>query len=112
MSDLTMPAETADVEAIVLSVVNAPYKQAITAPMLAGCLSRGSLGAWPAHLVTFFTEVDAELIFAFAGAHAISKQRLAEAYAAMKTKTSETNPEIEAALEPACFSTRKDSRWQ
>ena len=104
MSDLTMPAETADVEAIVLSVVNAPYKQAITAPMLAGCLSRGSLGAWPAHIVTLFTEVDVELILAFAGGHAISKQRLGEAYAAMKTKTGETNPEIEAALEPASLS--------
>jgi len=49
-------------------------------------------------------EVDVELILAFAGGHAISKQRLGEAYAAMKTKTGETNPEIEAALEPASLS--------
>jgi hypothetical protein len=101
MSNLTIRSETAGVDALVLSVVNAPYKQAITAPMLAGCLSRGSLGAWPAHIATFFTEVEAELIFAFAERHAISKQRLGEAYAAMKMKTGESNSEIEAALEPA-----------
>lgn len=104
MSDLTIPAEAVDGEAIVLSVVNAPYKLAITALMLARCLTRGSLGAWPAHIATFFTEVDAGLVFAFAERHGIPKQRLGEAYAAMKTKTGMTNPEIEAALEPASVS--------
>jgi hypothetical protein len=101
MSDLTILAETADLEAIVLSVVNAPYKLAITALMLARCLSRGSLGAWPAHIATFFTEVDAELVLAFAERHRIPRHKLGEAYAAMKAKTGETNPEIEVALAPA-----------
>jgi hypothetical protein len=101
MSDLTILAETADLEAIVLSVVNAPYKLAITALMLARCLSRGSLGAWPAHIATFFTEVDAELVLAFAERHGIPRHKLGEAYAAMKAKTGETNPEIEVALAPA-----------
>ena len=101
MSDLTILAETADLEAIVLSVVNAPYKLAITALMLARCLSRGSLGAWPAHIATFFTEVDAELVFAFAERHGIPRHKLGEAYAAMKARTGKANPEIELALAPA-----------
>jgi hypothetical protein len=104
MSNLIIPAEMAVTEASVLSVVNAPYKQAVTALMLARCLSRGSLGAWPAHIATFFTEVDAELVFAFAERHGIPTQKLGEAYAAMKAKTGESNPEIESALEPASLS--------
>jgi hypothetical protein len=86
------------VDETVVLIVNAPYKNAIAATTLAACLSRGSVGAWPAHVATFFMDVDVEVVLAFAADHRIPRDRLGAAYAEMKSRTGESNPEIEGIL--------------
>jgi hypothetical protein len=83
---------------VLLSTVNAPFKRPIPAATLVACLSRGSAGAWPAHVATFFTELDAPAVLAFAERHGVPAARLGEAYAEMKARTGESDPEIERAL--------------
>jgi hypothetical protein len=86
------------VDTLVLATVNAPYKRTIDAETLAQCLAQAEAGDWPVHVATFFTDVRAKLLFAFATAHGLSKSKLAEAYFASKKRTGEQNPDLEAEL--------------
>jgi hypothetical protein len=88
------------VDKLVLATVNAPYKREITVSILKECLVKGELGDWPVHLASFFTDVSPNLVFGFAALHGISKSKLADAYLAMKAKTGEFNPDLEAQLVP------------
>ena len=90
----------ADVDKLVLATVNAPYKRDIVASTLAECLIEADPGDWLVHVATFFSDVSARLILAFAASHGISRIKLAQAYSAMKAKTGEFNLELEAVLEP------------
>lgn len=81
-----------------LSTVNAPFKRPIPAATLVACLSRGSAGAWPAHVATFFTELGAPAVLAFAERHGIGADKLSQAYAEMKARTGESDAELETAL--------------
>jgi hypothetical protein len=91
-------SDTTFVDRLVLARVNAPYKRVIGAEILVECLAKAELGDWPVHVTTFFTEVDPDLVFAFATTHGISKSELAQAYFATKQKSGEGNPDVEAKL--------------
>jgi hypothetical protein len=94
-------AETSSpVDKLVLATVNAPYKREICVSILQECLLTGETGDWTAHVASFFTDVSPKLILGFATLHGISKFKLAQAYLAMKAKTGERNPDLEAALVP------------
>jgi len=88
------------VDKLVLATVNAPYKRAISVRVLKERLMKGDPGDWPVHLASFFTDVSPNLVFDFADLHGISKSKLARAYWAMKSKTGELNPDLEAQLVP------------
>jgi hypothetical protein len=94
------------VDKLVLGTVNAPYKRSISASALQICLAKADLSDWPVHVATFFTDVSPELVFGFARNHGISKSDLAQVYLAMKAKTGESNPELEADLVPLARSAR------
>jgi hypothetical protein len=94
------------VDRLVLSTVNAPYKRTITAATLQECILTSRLDEWTVHIATFFTDVSPNLVLGFASAHGISKSKLAEVYLAMKTKTGERNPDLEAELAPVATSAR------
>jgi hypothetical protein len=94
------------VDKLVLSTVNAPYKRDISVAVLEECIVKAKMDAWPVHVATFFTDVAPFLIFGFASAHGISKSKLAAAYLAMKAKTGEQNPDLEAELVPLAPSPR------
>ncbi len=100
----TSGAETAErnsaLDKLVLATVNAPYKRDISVSILKECLTKGEPGDWPVHLASFFTDVSPNLVFGFAALHGVSKSELAQAYLAMKTKTGEFNPDLEAELVP------------
>jgi hypothetical protein len=88
----------ATVDKLVLATVNAPYKRIIDAKTLAGCLAEAEPGGWSVHLATLFTDVRPDLVLAFAAAHGLSKSQLAQAYFAIKNRTGEQNPDLEAEL--------------
>jgi len=107
------PASGRDVSAVdrlVLATVNAPYKRSIDAATLRACLLRLRLDQWLVHVATFFTDVTPELVFKFAAQHGISRAKLAKAYLAMKRKTGEQNPVLEADLVPVAPSSRSNHR--
>ena len=85
------------VDKLVLGTVNAPYR---------ACLTKRDLDPWLVHVATFFTDVAPELVFKFADQHGIARSRLAKAYLAMKRKTGEQNPDLEASLVPVAPSSR------
>jgi hypothetical protein len=89
---------TSTTDQLVLATVNAPYKRDIDAATLRACLAGVKADEWQVHLATFFTDVSTAAIFVFADAHGISKDKLAEAYRAMKARTGESNPRLEAEL--------------
>jgi hypothetical protein len=89
---------TKEVDDLVLSAVNAPYRRSIDAATLAGCLATAESGKWPVHVATFFTDVSPDLVLAFAAAHGLSKSQLADAYSASKRRTGERNADLEAKL--------------
>jgi hypothetical protein len=86
------------VDKLVLATVNAPYKREISVTILKKCLMKAEPGDWVVHLASFFTDVNPNLIFDFAALHGISKSALAQAYLAVKIKTGELNPDLEAEL--------------
>jgi hypothetical protein len=86
------------VDRLVLSAVNAPYKRNISAAVLQRCIARTELDEWAVHVASFFTDLPPDLVFGFASSHGISKSKLAETYRAMKLKTGERNPDLEAKL--------------
>lgn len=86
------------VDKLVLATVNAPYKRAIDATTLQASLVKLDLDRWLVHVATFFTDVAPELVFKFADQHGISRSKLAEAYLAVKSRTGERNPNLEARL--------------
>jgi hypothetical protein len=86
------------VDRLVLAKVNAPYRRTIGAETLADCLARAEAGDWPVHVAAFFSEINTDLVFAFAAAHGLSKSELAQAYLATKQKTGEGNPDLEAKI--------------
>ena len=88
-----------EVDELVLSTTNAPYKRTISAVQLAKHIMSTGSGPWAVHLATFFTDVRPELILKFAALHGISKSNLATSYRAVKAATGEANPRLEAALE-------------
>lgn len=90
--------ESSAVDRIVLAIVNAPYKQPISAAILEQSIAAADIETWPAHIANFFTDLPPDLIFRFASAHAIPNSVLAKAYRVMKTKTGEHNLDFEAAL--------------
>jgi len=102
--------EAVVVDKLVLATVNAPYKRSIDAPTLRDCLAKADLDAWLVHIATFFTDVAPELVFEFADRHGISRSALAKAYRAMKRKTGELNPNLEAELVPMASSARSNDR--
>ena len=98
------------VDKLVLATVNAPYKRAIDAAALQASLAKLNLDRWLVHIATFFTDVAPELVFKFADQHGISRSRLAEAYRAVKRRTGERNPNLEADLVPMAPPARSDDR--
>ena len=102
--------DTSAVDKLVLATVNAPYKRSIDAAALRDGLAMRKLDPWLVHVATFFTDVTPGLVFEFADRHGISRSRLAEAYLAMKRKTGERNPELEADLVPMAPSSRSNRR--
>jgi hypothetical protein len=92
------PTASEAVDKLVLATVNAPYKREISASILAGCLAQADPGNWTVHVATFFSDLSPELIFDFAASHGISNSKLADAYMAVKSKTGEFTPDLEAKL--------------
>jgi antitoxin HicB len=88
-----------EVDQLVLSTTNAPYKRVISAAQLAKHLASGKTGRWHVHVATFFTDVRPELILKFAAIHGVSRSNLITKYRAVKAATGEANPRLEAALE-------------
>jgi hypothetical protein len=88
------------VDKLVLATINAPYRRAIEAAVLHECIVRARFEGWSAHVASFFTEVAPDLVFGFADKHGISRSALAEAYLAMRARTGERNPALEAELVP------------
>ena len=88
-----------EVDELVLSTTNAPYKRTISAVQLAKHVMSTGGGPWAVHLATFFTDVRPELILKFAAIHGISKSTLATSYRAVRAATGEANPRLEAAFE-------------
>jgi excisionase family DNA binding protein len=88
-----------EVDELVLSTTNAPYKKVISAEQLAKHLASSRTGPWIVHIATFFTDVRPELILKFAAIHGVSKSDLAMTYRAVKAVTGEANPRLEAAFE-------------
>jgi hypothetical protein len=65
---------------LVLTTVNAPYSQQLTAQELTHCLlDRAAAKAVPGHMSTFFGEVAPELQLAFAELFGITQSQLAAA---------------------------------
>jgi hypothetical protein len=98
------------VDKLVLATVNAPYKRAIDATTLQASLAKLDLDRWLVHIATFFTDVAPELVFKFADQHGISRSKLAEAYLAVKRRTGERNPNLEADLVPMAPPARPHDR--
>jgi hypothetical protein len=98
------------VDKLVLATVNAPYKRNIDVATLQACLLKLKLDQWLVHVATFFTDVAPELVFEFAERHGISRTKLAKAYLAMKRRTGEQNPVLEADLVPVAPPSRSNYR--
>lgn len=98
------------VDRLVLATVNAPYKRAIDATTLQASLTKLDLDQWLVHVATFFTDVAPELVFKFADQHGISRSKLAKAYLAVKRRTGERNPNLEADLVPMAPPARPHDR--
>ena len=98
------------VDKLVLATVNAPYKRSIDATTLRACLAKLDLDRWLVHVATFFTDVAPELVFNFADRHGISRPKLAKAYLAIKRKTGEHSPKLEAYLVAMAPSSRSNRR--
>ena len=98
------------VDKLVLATVNAPYKRDIDAATLRDCLARLDFDQWLVHVATFFTDIAPELVFKFADRHGISRSTLAKAYLAIKKRTGERNPDLEADLVPVAPSSRPNHR--
>lgn len=81
---------------LVLGTVNAPWKRYIDAVTLAEKIATGEIEEWLCHLATFFGEVNPQLIFEFAENHAIPRQALKTTYKAVKARTGESCPALEA----------------
>ncbi|MEJ2378967.1 MAG: hypothetical protein P8Y53_09490 [Pseudolabrys sp.] len=96
---------------LVLTTVNAPYKRSIDAATLRDSIAKCDLDRWLVHVTTFFTDVAPELVFQFAERHDISRSMLAKAYRAMKRKSGERNPDLEADLVRMASSSRANGRW-
>jgi hypothetical protein len=94
------PAASEAMDKLVLATVNAPYKREISASILAGCLAQADPGDWTVHVATFFSDLSPGLVFGFAASHGISNSKLADAYMAIKSKTGECPPDLEAELAP------------
>jgi hypothetical protein len=88
-----------EVDELVLSTTNAPYKKVISAAELAKHLASSGTGRWHVHIATFFTDVRPDLILKFAAIHGVSKSDLVTSYEAVKAATGEASPRLEAALE-------------
>jgi len=102
--------DTFAVDKLVLATVNAPYRRSIDAATLRACLATLDLDPWLVHVATFFTDVAPELVFKFADQHGIARSQLAKAYLAMKRRTGERNPDLEADLVPVASSSRANTR--
>ncbi len=102
--------EASAVDKLVLATVNAPYKRSIDAATLRDCLAKRDLDPWLVHVATFFTDVAPELVFKFADRHGISTSTLAKAYRAMKRRTGERNPDLEADLVSMAPPSRSNDR--
>lgn len=84
------------IDNLVLGTVNAPWRRQIDAATLAALIVAGDIDTWLPHLTTFFTEVRAELALAFADQHSIPRADLCATYDAIRLKTGETSPALEA----------------
>lgn len=94
------------IDRLVLASVNAPYRREIDAATLQQCLASGTLGEWPVHVATFFTDLSPNTILSFASSHGISRRQLAHIYCEMKTTTGESNPDLEVELAPLAGAAR------
>jgi hypothetical protein len=92
-------ARDAAIGRLVLGTVNAPWKRSIDAVTLAALLNSGQTQDWLPHLATFFTEVRAELVVAFALAHGVQAGALKGSYVGVRGATGERNSELEALLQ-------------
>ncbi len=77
--------EGSAVDNLVLGTVNSPWKTLIDAETLVARLSSGGADEWLPHLATFFGEVRAELILAFAVHHAVPADTLRASYIAVQS---------------------------
>jgi hypothetical protein len=70
-----------DIDALVLSTVNAPWRRSIDVDRLTSCLrGEGDVEEWNEHLRTFFEDVPLEAIFRFILAHRLPPKRLRDVY--------------------------------
>jgi hypothetical protein len=98
------------VDKLVLATINAPYKRSIDVATLRTRLAKLDLDQWLVHIATFFTDVAPDLVFKFADQHGITRSKLAKAYLAIKERTGEQNPGLEAELVPMASSSRPNYR--
>jgi hypothetical protein len=79
--------------ALVLTTVNAPYSQQLTAQELACCLlDQAAAKAVPGHMSSFFGEVKPASQVGFAGLFGITEQQLAAAAKAFAMYSGESYP--------------------
>ena len=86
---------TNDGDELVLSTVNAPYRERIGAEELARCVRTGDLGTWKIHVATFFADVRAGLVLSFARRHDIDLETLARTYQFVRQETCERSLDLE-----------------
>ncbi len=85
-------------DGLVLSTVNAPYRERIGAEDLAECVRTGEVGSWTVHVATFFVDVRPGLVVSFAQRHEIDLETLARTYRSLRDETGERSPDLEAEL--------------
>lgn len=102
MSTLTVgtmsSVEVEKVDSLVLGTVNASFKKALDAETLALSIKKADVETWMSHVATFFLEVKAHLVIAFAKAHGITIAALKATYDKIKALTGETNKALDAEL--------------
>lgn len=84
------------IDNLVLGTVNAPWKRAIDADLLAQKVATSDPTGWLPHVATFFGEVSPVLVVEFARIHGIAPAILARSYRQVKVLTGERNRSLEA----------------
>lgn len=88
----------ADVDVLVVTHVNVPFRKQIDGPTLAAALHVHHSGVWRAHVHAFLTEIPPRLVIAFAQRHGLDATRLLETFRMIMRWSGDENPTLEKAL--------------